>query len=125
MLLPFMHKLVASVLMSTATLTNPTTPKALPFDASAFVTIDNQIRVAVSKTADVPVVILLRSSDNQIIYQRSIDKKDANYAVKLNVEELSDGKYELEVASKEGSIRKQLTLSTKPVEHSSRAVTMQ
>ncbi|QIP17832.1 hypothetical protein G8759_15565 [Spirosoma aureum] len=120
-----MNKMVSSVLMSTATLANPTTPKALPFDASAFVTINNQIRVAVSKTEDVPVVILLRSSDNQIIYQQSIDKKDANYAVKLNVDELRDGKYELEVASKAGSIRKQLTLSTKSVEHTRRAVTMQ
>jgi hypothetical protein len=125
MLLPLMNKLAASILMSTATLANPTTPKALSFDASAYVTINNQIRVAVVKTADVPVVILLRSSDHRIVFRQSIDKKAEKYAVKLNVEELVDGQYELEVASKEGSIRKQLNLSSQPVQQASRVVAMQ
>lgn len=120
-----MSKLAGSILLSAATLTNPTNPKALPFDASAYVTVNNQIRVAVSKTASVPVVILLKTADNQVIYRLPIDKKEAKYAVKLNVDDLADGKYELEVKSSEGSIRKQLNLSTQPVEQPGRLVAMQ
>ncbi|WP_232541117.1 hypothetical protein [Spirosoma endbachense] len=120
-----MSNLAVSILMGTATLTNPTTPKALPFDASAFVTASNQIRVAVSKTADVPVVVLLRNSENQVLFRQSISKKEAKYAVKLNVDELADGKYELEVKSAEGSILKQLNLSTAPVKQTPRVIAMQ
>ena len=125
MLLPLMSKVAASLLLSATTLTNPTTTKGLSFDASAYVTINHEIRVAVQKTAAVPVVILLRSKDNQVLYRQTISLNEAKYAVKLNVDELADGQYELEVKSSEGSIRKQLSLSTTPVEQPSRAIAMQ
>ncbi len=120
-----MSKVVVSALMSATTLINPTTPNALSFDASAFVTANKQIRVAIQKTADVPVVILLRSKDNQVLYRQSIGKKELKYAVKLDVDELADGQYELEVKSSEGSIRKQLNLSTVPAQKTTRVVAMQ
>ncbi|NEU67827.1 hypothetical protein GK091_13130 [Spirosoma agri] len=120
-----MSKLAVSILMSAATLANPTMPKELPFGASAFVTIDNQIRVSVIKAAEVPVQIVLRNADKEVVFQRSINKKEAKYAVKLNVNELADGAYELEVRSDEGSIRKQLNLSTQPVQKVNRVVAMQ
>jgi len=128
MLLPLMNKLTIAALLSSANLVNPanpTTPKGLSFDASAYVTINNQIRVAVSKSTEAPVVILLKSSDNQVVYRYSIDRKTEKYAVKLNVDELADGKYELEVTSKEGSIRKELNLVTQPVKVTTRVIAMQ
>lgn len=125
MLLPLMSKVAASLLLSATTLTNPTTPKGLSFDASAYVTVNHEIRVAVQKTVAVPVTILLRNKDNQVLYRQTISLKETKYAVKLNVDELADGQYELEVKSSEGSIRKQLSLSTTPVEQPSRAIAMQ
>ncbi|WP_338876257.1 hypothetical protein WBJ53_11465 [Spirosoma sp. SC4-14] len=124
-MLTLMSKLAGSILMSAATLANPTTPKALPFDASAFVTVNNQIQLAVSKTSDVPVVVLLRNANNQILFRQGISKKESKYAVKLNVDELADGEYELEVRSSEGSIRKHLNVSTQPVQQTARVVAMQ
>ncbi|UFH54996.1 hypothetical protein [Spirosoma sp. KNUC1025] len=124
-MLPLMSKVAASLLLSASTFINPTTPKNLSFDASAYVTVKNEIRVAVQKTSDVPVTILLRSRDNQVLYRQNISRKELKYAVKLNVEELADGQYELEVKSSEGSIRKQLNLSTQPVQETNRAVAMQ
>lgn len=124
-MVPLMTKVAASILLSASSLINPTTPKALSFDASAYVTINHQIRVAVQKSTDVPVTILLRSKDNQVLYRQTVNQKEARYAVKLNVDELADGQYELEVKSAEGSIRKQLTLSTQPVHQTSRVIAMQ
>lgn len=119
-----MSNFAGSLLLSATMLTNPTNPKALPFDASAYVTVDKQIRVAVQKTSDVPVLVLLRNKDNEILFRQNIGKKESKYAVKLNVNELSDGQYELEVTSKEGSIRKQLNLSTAPKNEVSRIIAM-
>ena len=119
------NQVVASVLLSAATLTNPTTPKGLSFDASAFVTVNNQIRVAVQKTADIPVVILLRSKDNDVLFRQNISRKEVRYAVKLDVNELTDGQYEIEVKSSEGSIRKQINVSTAPAQQMTRLVAVQ
>lgn len=120
-----MNQIAASVLLSASTLLNPVAPKALPFDASAYVTVNHQIRVAVAKTADVPVMILLRDKNNQVLFQRSINRKEQKYAVKLDVQELADGDYDLEVKSNEGSIRKQIHLATTPVQQTTRVVAMQ
>lgn len=120
-----MSKVVASVLMSASTITTPTTPNALPFGATAYVTAKNQIRVAVEKTSNVPVVVLLRDKNKEILFHQSIHKKEAKYVVKLDVNELADGQYELEVKSNEGSIRKQLNLSAAPVQQVSRTVIVQ
>ena len=118
------NQVLACALLSASTLINPATP-TLPFDASAYVTVHNQIRVAIQKTSDVPVVVFLRNKNNEVLYRKHIGKNEAKYAVKLNVNELSDGQYELEVRSSEGSIRKQLNLLTTPVQHTSRVIAMQ
>lgn len=128
MLLPLMNQVATSLLLSAATLLNPTTPttpKELSFDASAYVTINNEIRVAIQKSTDIPVVIFLRGKDHQILFQQNLSKKEAKYAMKLNVDELGDGQYELEVKSSEGSIVKQLNLSTQPVQRATRVIAMQ
>ena len=120
-----LSQIAATALLNAATLTNPTEPNALPFDASAYVTVNHQIRVAVAKNTDVPVVVLLRNKSNEVLFRQNISKKETKYAVKLDVEELTDGDYELEVRSNEGSIRKQLNLSTAPVKQTTRVIAMQ
>lgn len=117
-----MSNLTASLLLSATTLINPTTPKGLSFEASAYVTANNQIRVAVEKTPTVPVVILLRDKGNEILFRQSIGKKESRYAVKLDVSELADGHYELEIKSSEGSIRKHLNVETAPIHWTKRLV---
>ncbi|MVM30596.1 hypothetical protein GO755_11180 [Spirosoma sp. HMF4905] len=120
-----MSKVAATVLMSASTLTNPTTPKALSFDASAFVTTNNQIRVAVQKNTELPVVVMLRNKSHEVLFRQNISKNELRYAVKLDVNELADGQYEIEVRSSEGSIVKEVTLKTAPIQQTSRIVAMQ
>ncbi|WP_293871136.1 hypothetical protein [Spirosoma sp.] len=124
-MLTLMSKVAASILVSASALMNPTTPKGLSFDASAYVTANHEIRVAVQKSAPIPVVVLLKNKNNQVVFEQNIGKKEEKYAMKLNVDELTDGDYELEIKSSEGSIRKQVNLSTKPVEQSNRVIAMQ
>lgn len=123
-MLPLMSK-AATLLISAATFFNPTTPKKLSFDASAYVTVTNEVRVAVQKSADVPVTIVLRSNANEVLYRQVVSSHDAKYAIRMRVDELPDGQYELEIKSAEGSIRKQLNLSTKPIQDIARTVSVQ
>ena len=124
-MLTFLSNLALSALISASTLTNPPTPKANAFGASAFVTLDNQVRVSVVKGADAPAEIVLRNANNLVIFRQSLDRKDEKCALKLNVNELTDGKYELEVKSGDSSIKKELNLSTQTVQQNSRVVAMQ
>ncbi|MVM33583.1 hypothetical protein GO755_26330 [Spirosoma sp. HMF4905] len=119
-----MSKVAASLLVSASTLFNPTTPKTLSFDASAYVTADHQIRIAVQKSAEVPVNVVLRNKSYEVLYQHNIGKKEDKYAVKLNVNDLADGEYELEIKSSEGSIVKQLNVSSLPVQKLIRTIAM-
>ncbi|CCH53202.1 hypothetical protein BN8_02278 [Fibrisoma limi BUZ 3] len=123
-MLPLMSKLVISALLSTATLIDPTTPKALSFDASAFVTNTNKIRLSVLKSSEKPVTVTLRDSQHKVLYQQTLNKKETKQAFLFSVEDLTDGEYELEIASSEGSIRKQVKLSSAPVE-TTRVIAMQ
>ncbi|CAN5542158.1 hypothetical protein BH09BAC4_BH09BAC4_20210 [soil metagenome] len=124
-MLPVISKIAASLLLSASTFINPTTPKALTFDASAFITASNKIRIAVRKSTEAPVTIILRNAENQVFFQRDLGKKESKFAVKLNVDDLADGQYELEIKSNEGSINKHLNLSTAPVQKQSRIVAVQ
>lgn len=124
-MLPLLNTLTASILLSASTLFNPTTPKTLSFDASAYVTVNHEIRVAVQKSTDMPVVVLLKNKNNKVLYEQSIGRKEAKYAIKLNVDELADGDYELEIKSSEGSITKQVNVSTQAVQQTGRTIAMQ
>ncbi|MFD2574260.1 hypothetical protein ACFSUS_26735 [Spirosoma soli] len=123
-MLPIITNLVSALLLSAATLTNPTTPKALSFDASAFVTVNNQIRLSVVKNSTVPVVVLLRDRYKEVIYRQTLSTKEDKQAILFKLDDLSDGQYELEIKSCEGSIRKQLKLSSAPAQQQTRVIAL-
>ncbi|WP_223834017.1 DUF3244 domain-containing protein [Spirosoma profusum] len=124
-MLPLMSKVAVSLLLSAATFMNPTTPNALSFEANAYVMTNNQVRVVVQKDADAVVTILLRNKSQEVLYRQIVGKKESAYAVKLDVDALVDGTYELEFKSEKGSIRKQLNLTTPPVQKPLRTIAMQ
>ncbi|WP_128548463.1 hypothetical protein [Larkinella soli] len=120
----FSHLIFSALLSANPGTATPNTPANLSFGASSFVTVQNKIWVAVEKSAPQPVVILLRNTNNEVLYQRTVGKKENKYAVKLDVSELSDGQYELEFRSPEGSIRKTVRVGTPKVQEPRRQISM-
>lgn len=121
-MLNLLSNLICTALLSAPVISEPATPKALPFDASAYVTSENKIRVSVQKSAPGSVVVLLRNSKNEILFQEMISKKALKYAAKLDMKNLADGAYELEFKSAQGAIRKQVNVTTKPVAEPARVI---
>ncbi|MFC5410435.1 hypothetical protein ACFPMF_14005 [Larkinella bovis] len=124
-MMTFLNTLICTALLNTPSVDPAAAPKSLSFDASAYVTVTNQIRVAVEKTTAEPVTVVLRDQKNRVLFEQFVGKKEQKYAVKLNVAELADGTYELEVRSKDGSIRKEVNLGSQAVETSTRLVVME
>jgi hypothetical protein len=115
-MLNLLSNLICTALLSAPVVSGePTTPKALPFEVSAYVTSENKVRVAIEKSAPESVVVLLRNDKNEILFQEVVSKKDLKYAAKLDMKNLADGAYELEFKSAQGAIRKQVNVATKAV----------
>lgn len=112
--LPAAKSLISAALLAAATLVNePTEPKKpTSFGASAFVNNANKIHVAVEKTVAEPVVVLLRGKYNDILFSKTVGKKQMKAAIRLDVSELEDGTYELEIKANDGSVRKQIVVAT-------------
>lgn len=117
--------LISALMLSAATMNGETKApaKTLSFDASVYVTTKNKIRIAVEKETTSPVTIVLRDQDKKVLYFQTLGKKETKMAAQMDVSDLTDGTYEIEFASKEGSIKKQVDLKT-PVQKPARTITM-
>jgi hypothetical protein len=119
-----LNNLICAALLSINPSNEPITNKALPFEASAYVTLDHQIRLSVVKSSQEPVVVLLRNTKNEVLFTQTVGRKMQNYALKMDVSSLQDGAYELEIKSSEGAIRKQVELSSPVVQKAQRLIVM-
>ncbi len=107
--------LVGCLLATSALFANPTDPaKPASFNTSLYVTKANKIRLAVEKQTVEPVTISLRpiGINEPYVFSQVMRKKQAKLALQLDVSELADGIYELEIQSATGRIVRQLNLVT-------------
>ena len=107
--------LAACLLTTNALFANPVDPaKPTSFNASLFVTKANKIRISIEKITPEPVIISLhqqgKNQDN--VFRQEMRKKQAKLAVQLDVSDLADGIYELEIQSAKGHVSKRLTIAT-------------
>jgi ribosomal protein S6 len=86
------------------------------FESSAFVTADANLRVAIKKNAPQKVYLTLKNNEGQVLFAETIGKSEMAYAAKINVSDLTDGNYQLEIVSGKNRVVKQLNLSSKKVE---------
>jgi hypothetical protein len=89
---------------------------AVTFETSAYVTKDASIKLAVKKNAPERVYVTLRTANNDVLYRETINKNEMSYAAKINVNELTDGVYKLEIATDKDRVVKRLNLSSSKTE---------
>lgn len=119
-----LNNLICAALLSINPSNEPVATKALPFEASAYITLDHQIRLSVVKSTQEPVVVLLRNTKNEVLFTKTVGRKMQNYALKMDVSNLQDGAYELEIKSSQGTVRKQVELSSPVVQKANRLIVM-
>ena len=85
---------------------------AITFETSAYITKDASIRLAVKKNAPERVYITLRNAANIVLYSETINKNEMSYAAKINVNDLTDGLYKLEIATGKDKVTKRLSVSS-------------
>lgn len=107
--------------LATAT---PNTPKSRSFETNTFITNQNKIWVAVEKSSSTPVTVLLRNSDNEVVFKRFIGKSESKFAAKLDVSDLPEGQYKLEFTSSEGSVKKSVNIGKSVLVEPTRLISM-
>lgn len=113
-LLASSKSVISGLLFSaTALLANPEAPKKpTSFDASVYVTQQGKIRLAVEKLAPTVVYVQLLDERKNILFSQYVAKKDLKTALLFDVSDIRDGLYTLEIKSGEGSIIRQVSLTT-------------
>ncbi|GAB3329675.1 hypothetical protein GCM10027299_33410 [Larkinella ripae] len=119
----FSTLIIAALLSANTVTATPNTPKSRSFETSSFVTSQNKIWVAVEKSSATPVTVILRK-DNDVFYKRIIGKNESKFAAKLDVSDLSDGQYELEFSSSDGSVKKTVNIGKPVVQEPARLISM-
>ena len=77
------------------------TKKSAGFGTGIYTTKSGKINVLVDKvSSDSPTTLLLKDVNGQIVYKETVSKSQQKFGRTLNVDELSVGKYEIEVTSK-------------------------
>jgi len=101
----------------TANADDKETKKSTGFGTGIYTTKSGKINVLVDKVStDSPTTLSLKNEKGEIVYQETIGKKEQKFGRSLNVDELSAGKYEIEVASKGEKQSKSFELSEQKAE---------
>ena len=121
-------RIAMALLNSTSLIAESTVPaKPTSFEVSCYVTKAKKIRLALEKTTAERLQIALRQAGKKhVLFFQSVGRKDTKAAFLLDVDQLTNGDYELEIKSATGRIVKQVKLETvAPVVASERLLAVQ
>ncbi|WP_080058037.1 T9SS type A sorting domain-containing protein [Spirosoma aerolatum] len=94
--------------------TNPGTKAAhaATFKTGIYTTVSGKLNIALDKEKGGPVDIRLKSSDGRVLYNYRLGKKEEIYRTQLNLNDLEDGIYQLEVTNGVETTTQTVKLST-------------
>lgn len=129
----FAKSLVLLLLVSTATFATPVADTKAPsrpttpvtYRVGVFPSGDGaSLNVVVDKQSGGKVDILLKDVNGNVLYNQRVGKKEATIRVKLNLSQLADGQYRLDVTNGAQTTTQNVTLSTKTPVQPERLVSM-
>ncbi|MBD2757003.1 T9SS type A sorting domain-containing protein [Spirosoma validum] len=120
--------LTVSFATSAATFANPNpggrTAAVASYQSSVYTTINGKLSIALDKQTVGAVDVRLKNDKGDVLYSQHLGKKESQYRTRLNLSELPDGAYEVEITNGVDKTTHKLTLSTKTPTTPSRLVAM-
>ena len=113
-LLASSKSLVSGLLLGASTLLgNPESPrKPTSFDASVYVTQQGKVRLAVQKAGPTLVNVQLLDQKKHVLYSQFVARNELKTSMLFDLSGVEDGMYTLAIKSNEGSILKQVSVTT-------------
>ncbi|SFD90604.1 hypothetical protein [Spirosoma endophyticum] len=104
--------------------TNPIgrTTGVASYKTGIYTTIEGKLNVAVNKETGGAVDIRLKKADGKVVYTQHLGKNETAYRVRLSLDELEDGVYQLEITNGVETTTQNVTVATKQPTTPSRIV---
>ena len=82
------------------------------FKSAIYTTVSGKLSIALDKEIGGVVDVQLKNKDGKILYAQHLSKKESKYRRLLNVSELPDGDYQVEITNGVETTTHKMTLST-------------
>ena len=85
---------------------------AATFKTGVYSSVSGKLNIALDKQAGGPVDIQLKSSDGRLLYSQHLGKKETAFRTRLNLDDLTDGVYVLEITNGVETTRQTIKIKT-------------
>ncbi|GAB3992664.1 hypothetical protein GCM10028807_26030 [Spirosoma daeguense] len=96
--------------------------KAVTFKTGIYTTTAGKLSIALDKEKGGYVDIMLKNADGKILYSERMNKNEQIFRSRLDLKELPDGVYQLEITNGVDTTNQTITLSTQKPERTIEAV---
>lgn len=110
---PLLLALSLSFVAVSFTEAKPGHPAVTTFKTGIYSSVSGKLHIALDKQAGGPVDIQLKSSSGTLLYSQRLGKKETEFRIRLNLDDLADGTYLLEITNGVETTRQTITLKTK------------
>ncbi|MVM40624.1 T9SS type A sorting domain-containing protein [Spirosoma sp. HMF3257] len=90
---------------------NPGTTAA-SYKSAVYTTITGQLSIALDKQTGGAVDVSLKDAEGKVVYSRHLGKNESKYRTRLNLSELSDGVYQVEITNGVETTTHKVTIAT-------------
>ncbi|QMW00931.1 hypothetical protein [Spirosoma foliorum] len=97
---------------------------AVAYKTGIYSTPYGQLNIALDKEKGGAVDVRLKGTDGKVLYSEHVGKNERNYRVRLNMTELADGVYQVEVTNGVETTIQNVTISTSQPITASRTVSI-
>ncbi|MVM38606.1 T9SS type A sorting domain-containing protein [Spirosoma sp. HMF3257] len=106
--------------------TNPGTrpAKAVSYKTGIYSTPYGQLNIALDKETGGAVDVRLKAASGKVLYTQHLGKNERNFRVRLNLNELADGIYQVEVSNGLETTTQNVTISTQQPQSPGRVISI-
>ncbi len=120
--------LTLGVVTSVASLANTTTgdrPTVVAsYKSSIYTTVEGKLSIALDKQTGGAVDVRLKNAEGKVMYDQHLGRNESQYRTRLNLNELPDGEYQVEMTNGVETTTHKVIISTKNPTTSSRIVAL-
>ncbi|AUD05159.1 T9SS type A sorting domain-containing protein [Spirosoma pollinicola] len=92
------------------------------YQSGIYTSVDGKLNICLDKQIGGPVDVSLKGSDGKVFYAQHLGKKESKYRTRLNLEELPDGVYQVEITNGVETTTHNVTISTQKAETPNRLI---
>ena len=82
------------------------------YKSSVYASVSGKLNIALDKQMGGSVIIRLKGADGSVLFNQYVGKNEQKYRSRLDMNELPDGQYELEITNGLETTRQTVTMST-------------